>query len=297
MFPFPYPNPAPTIAPVGCRPLIYGVPTRTEFYRVQETRIPTDVPGTESPGAEIEFVRNSVITGISLVGVLDNQQDPFTTFNNAIMVDVIKDGHEHLCTDGKDPQWLAGNDVRRQFEGDYLPVWIPVDQGEKWRIRARIMADVPRETYRYAMAFRAERLLSQPQDPIELTETVLYKATFSGEELAEDLTQSVMRELDFRTDGIVTGIRASRWPEISFPTVDDGWDVLVEGTQHLSTTGKTTSPLSSQELSQGDWLRIYQAVSRHEKWQIVYSTEDNKEFSHRNFLARVEERRRQWERW
>ena len=297
--PFPYDSPDSYAPPTATPPTLFGVPIATEFYKVQELGVPSNII---SPGTEIEFIRNSVVTGISLIGWYSSfagGQDP------AIEVDIVKDGHEHLCTDGKVVQRLSPQDVR--FTGGaYLPVWIPVDAGEKWTANVRRIPVGPAEIpLSYLLSLRVERLLEKPISIPKLTQTVIYKARFDAGSLGSGAVHRIMRELDFRTDGVVTGIRTTAIPTsydssvLCFPAYEDHtWDILMSGTRHLGTTGKGTSQLNTLELHNiVDWQRMWQPVDRHEKWQIMMSDNDRSEVEARNFLVRVEEGRRPWERW
>lgn len=284
------------------RPTILGAPTRTEFYRVRETGIPNPVgPGvTTSPGAQIEFTRNGIVTAIQAKANLPMQ------LTHEIGIEVVKDGQQFLATDGYIPKRMSPFDFVGTFGvGPWVKTWIPVNAGEIWKINCENpnpAGEWPPLSYSFAV--RCERFLEKPESiPEYLTETVFYKMN----EIVEENVASGGAEWDFLRDGIVTGISANAipHPQLGDPSMLTGLelDILLEGQIHLSNAKQTISPIDVAELSPAadPWFPLWFPVSQHEKWQCFARNvgQPPGEQGPRSYhlIGRVEQVRVPWNRW
>jgi len=270
------------------RPTILGTPTRTEFYRAKETGILGD--DAISPGAQFEFTRNGVVTGIMTKASVPRPQ----TFD--LGIEVIKNGREYLCTDGFDPVRFSPCSIAACFD-PWCKVWIPVDAGEIWKFN---MQNGLKETeVDYSLIVRVERFLEKPQRiPDYLTETVFYQV--SRQDMEPGSADSEGLEWDFLRDGIVTGLRADVESSVGAAALLSGveLDVLLEGQIHLSNAKQTISPFDCNELSPvtQPWFDLWYAVNMHDKWQTFARNESDSTQSFK-FTAKSEEVRVPWQRW
>lgn len=283
------------------RPTILGAPTRTEFYRIRETGIPfPQGPGPViSPGAQIEFTRNGVVTGITAKCNLPQE------VAHGIGIEVVKDGLNHLGTDGYVPKRLSPYDFIGSFGvGPWSRCWIPVNAGEIWKINVAnpIPAGGEWDPLSYSFAVRCERFLEKPERiPDYLTETVFYKL----EETVPRDSTSGGQEWDFMRDGIVSAILANCPTDNEFGdhSILTGieLDLLVEGQIHLSNAKRTISPIDIAELSPpaDPWFPIWYPVSQHEKWQCFARNVGPQVGEEKNYhlVGKMEQVRVPWNRW
>jgi hypothetical protein len=284
--------------PQNGRPTILGADTRTEFYRLAEYKLPVLQNSYLSDGAECQFTRNGIVTGIKALCTA-----PWFISDQAARLEmqVVKNGSEHLFTNGKTPERIHPF-VLTQQNCPWLDTWIPVDAGEIWRTDLFVPNDleIP-EGFQldYSLALRVERFLEKPKSiPPWLSQSIIYKKS----QTLPELSSSTGIELDFRADCLITGMSAIT--NYNFVEVPPGLlsgvelDILLEGTIHLSNGFNTLQPLDINDISPiaNPWMPIFYEASQHEKWQ-VFARNRNVVARTYNFLVRAEEQRRPWERW
>lgn len=265
---------------------ILGARTRTEFYRIREDAIAAN--GAISAGAEIEFTKNSVVTGI----LCKSDQARPDTLNLGIQV--VKDGTEHLCTNGFEPVRFSPCSVAACFD-PWFKCWIPTNMNEIWKVNCQNNLE---DTASYSFVIRVERFLEKPPEiPRYLTQTVLYQV---GDTTAGNSSSNAGQEWDFRTNGIVSGLRAvtNLTPAQSALLSNLELDILLDGQTRLSNAKQTISPIDVSELSPvpDPWFPLRYAVKRHDKWQIFAANVGAVERIWR-LMARVEEARVPWDKW
>lgn len=273
------------------RPTILGAPTRTEFYRAKETDIPG--AGAISPGAQFEFTRNGVVTGIL---VKSDTARP-ATFD--VNLQITKNGREHIFTDGFEDRRVHLCCLAACFD-PWLNCFIPVDQGEIWKFDVENGQAEAEDEVDYSLVVRVERFLEKPSHiPAYLTETVFYVAR-EDTAIEPGAAAGAAYEWDFLRDGIVTGLRACTNTSVTQQALLSGieLDYLIEGQVHLSNAKQTISPLDAHEVStlSQPWMPLWYPVNQHEKWQIFARNEGavSRKFE---TLARAEEVRVPWKRW
>lgn len=269
------------------RATILGARTRTEIFRAQET-VPGD--GAVSNGARFEFPRNGVVTGISTRSSLARPN----TFD--LLLQVLKDGHEFLFTDGIEAQRVAMCSLAGCFD-PWLKCWIPVDSGERWTFN--LQNNLVQTIATYAFAVRVERFLEEPPDiPDAITQSLFYKVR--ADDLEPAAAQAVGGEFDFRRDGWITGLRAVCDTSVTQAALLSGVqiDLLIDGQIPFSMANQTISPIDAQELSPvvDPWFSVSHPVTQHRKWQFNFRNVGTEETSV-EMLGRVEELRRPWMRW
>jgi hypothetical protein len=217
-------------------------------------------------------------------------------------VEILKNGTEHVFTDGKRPSAIEPGAFSLTGEG-FTPCFIPVDSGEIWRVRMLCREDfiVPRGLrFDYSVVVRVERFEEVPKViPDWLTQTLFY--VLGEDELEKGTSRG--QEWDFRADGEVTGLGAAATVPGDFGGLLTGieLDMLIDGTVHLSNGYQTIFPLDVAEIKPlaGPMLPFWHCVSQHQKWQVFARNNfwgGNEPIGYRA-IARVEERRRPWERW
>ena len=270
------------------RPSQLGAPTRVEYYRAKETAIPGD--GAISDGAQFEFTANAVITGFQMKTNLTQPADW------DLGVQVVKDGRQHLFTDGREPLRVSPASIASGHD-PWCRVWIPVDQGEIWKFDCQ--NNQVETTADYSLILRVERFMEPPKViPAYITETTFYQ--LGEDDMEAGASSGAGMEFDFLRDGILSGLRAATNTSIVVHEILSGveLDITMEGQLHLSMARQTQSPIDCHELSTTSqpWEPMWYAVSQHEKWQCFARNTAAVQKSFR-LTAKVEELRLPWLRW
>lgn len=275
---------------IGHRPTILGAPTRTLFYRAKEVDLPGG--GATSPGAQFEFTANAVVTGLQIKTSIPRP----TSWDLAL--EVVKNGRQHLFTDGYDPLRVSPCSIASCFD-PWAKVWIPVDQGDIWKFNLQNNQASEEDTADYSLVLRVEQFLERPKViPEYITETTFYQ--LGEDDIQAGQTSGAGNEFDFLKDGVLTGLKAITDLNVTAAALLSGveLDITMAGQLHLSQARQTESPIDCHELSpvMQPWAPMYYVVSQHEKWQVYARNTAAVEKSYR-LTAKVEELRLPWLRW
>lgn len=275
---YPY-NPPYTTNPLVCGPpRIAGARTRRVIYTA-EAELEEQGAG---PAQRIEWLVNGVVTAIRAASNATLIPDQW-----GVNLDILKEGVQHLCSDGTTPQPLTLSDLNCRIPAGDIPCWIPVRRGEQWRIESENTNQELSQAYQLKLVL--DELLEAPDPDLWVpNETQFYRV---GQTVQPE-SDGVPMEVDFQRDGVVTGWVANLRVQQPAQWFDLAFDVLRNGRNHLVTNGRSSSRLRTMNAGKPQpnaFQPCWFPVNKHEKWQITahnFSAQNAYEWA---FVLRVEE--------
>jgi len=277
---YPYAVPYTTNPLVCGPPRIAGARTRRSIYAV-EAAIGKTGP---APTQRIEWLVNGVVTSIRATSDAVFIPDYWD-----LILDIVKEGTQHLCSDGFTPQPLTIADLNPRIPSPDIPCWIPVRRGETWNVNAALVGiEIPPQAYQLKLTL--DEFLEAPNHDLWVpNETQFYRVS----QVIQPDSDGPAMEIDFQRDGVVTGWRANMRVQQPNDWFAVGFDILRNGKDHLVTNGRSAFRLRAMGASVWQGSDVFQPcwypVNKHEKWQVFahnFDAETEKEFA---IQLRVEE--------